>query len=140
MRRTEKLGYFIGVTGTALVLIWIGLFKFTAAEAAAIKPLVENHFLMRWMYSAFPDQIVSNIIGILEIFVAIGLLLSYKSKTIGKYAGMGATLIFLVTLSFLFTTPDVWRKVDGFPVTDFFILKDLAFLGVALMVWGRSKS
>lgn len=139
MRNTEKTGYFIGVVGTSLVLIWIGLFKFTPTEAEAIKPLVEHHFLMRWMYSVFSVQGVSNVIGILEILVGVGLVLSYTSKTIGKYAGIGATVIFLVTLSFLFTTPGVWKTVDGFPVTDFFIVKDLAFLGVALMVWGTSK-
>ena len=139
MRNTEKTGYFIGVVSTSLVLIWIGLFKFTPTEAEAIKPLVEHHFLMRWMYSVFSVQGVSNVIGILEILVGIGLVLSYTSKTIGKYAGVGATVIFLVTLSFLFTTPGVWKTVDGFPVTDFFIIKDLAFLGVALMVWGKSK-
>lgn len=139
MRTTEKTGYFIGLTGTALALLWIGLFKFTPTEAEAIKPLVEHHFLMRWMYSVFSVQMVSNSIGILEILVAIGLGLSYTSKTIGKYAGIGATVIFLVTLSFLFTTPGLWKTIDGFPVTDFFIIKDLAFLGIALMVWGKSK-
>ena len=67
---------------TLIMLIWIGLFKFTPTEAAAIKPLMENHFLLRWMYNVFPDQIVSNLIGIVEILIAVGILLSYKFKRI----------------------------------------------------------
>ncbi len=140
MKKTEKIGHFISLLSISLVLIWIGLFKFTPTEAAAIKPLVEDHFLMRWMYTVFPDQIVSNLIGIVEILVAIGILLSYRSKRIGKYAAIGAIFIFLITLSFLFTAPGMWKMVDGFPVTDFFILKDLAFLGIALMLLGRVRA
>jgi len=41
---------------------------------------------------------------------------------------------FLVTLSYLFTTPGVWKVVDGVPVTDFFILKDVMLLGFGLMI------
>jgi uncharacterized membrane protein YkgB len=40
-----QTGYYISLFGAALILLWIGIFKFTPTEAAAIKPLVENHFL-----------------------------------------------------------------------------------------------
>jgi len=43
-------------------------------------------------------------------------------------------LIFLTTLSYLVTTPGIWKIVDGVPVTDFFILKDLMFLEFGLMI------
>lgn len=44
--RNFLTGYYISLYGVALVLLWIGIFKFTPTEAAAIKPLVENHPLM----------------------------------------------------------------------------------------------
>jgi len=46
---------------------------------------------------------------------------------------------FLVTLSYLFTTPGIWKIVDGVPVTDFFILKDLMLLGFGLMIVQNNK-
>lgn len=131
----KKYGYWISVIAIALVLIWIGLFKFTPSEANAIKPLVENHFAMKWLYDYLSIQAVSNLIGIAEVLVGVGLLLSSKYQIIGKCAAMGSIIIFVTTLSFLFTTPNVWKWVDGFPIIDFFIIKDFAFLGISILVW-----
>ena len=38
-----QLGFYMTLFGTALALLWIGIFKFTNVEAAAIRPLIENH-------------------------------------------------------------------------------------------------
>ncbi len=35
-------GYKLGVFGVVLVLLWIGIFKFTPTEAAAIEPLIKK--------------------------------------------------------------------------------------------------
>lgn len=77
---------------------------------------------------------VSNAIGVIEIIIAILLIFSVKFASLRKYAGIGMIVTFLVTLSYLFTTPGVWKIVDGVPVTDFFILKDLVLLGFGLMI------
>ncbi len=53
---------------------------------------------------------------------------------------MGAIVIFLVTLSFLLTLTGVWKVVDGVPVTEFFIFKDLVFLGVVLHYQHRIRA
>ncbi|GGZ16135.1 membrane protein [Echinicola pacifica] len=135
----EKLAYLIGVAALVLPLLWIGIFKFTPTEAAAIKHLVVNHFAMGWMYSVTSDQGVSNIIGVSEILVAIGLILSFWNSKIGRYAAMGSTIIFITTLSFMFTTPGVWKTVDGILLTDFFILKDLGLLALSLWVWAKNS-
>lgn len=132
----NSIGYFISVFGVALALFWIGLFKFTPTEAEAIKPLVENHFAMGWLYNILSVQSVSILIGIVEIAVAILLVVGLKVKSIAKYAGLASAVIFLSTVSFMFTTPGTWKLVDGFPVTSFFLLKDVVFLGVSLMVFG----
>ena len=131
---TYQAGYYISLFGAALILLWIGIFKFTPTEAAAIKPLVENHFLTFFVYDIMSVQAVSNTIGIIEIIIALLLIFSVKFALLRKYAGIGMTVTFLITLSYLFTTPGVWKTVDGIPVTDFFILKDLVLLGFGLMI------
>lgn len=84
-------------------------------------------------------QAVSNLIGAIEIIIALLLLFSAKFAWLRKYAGIGMIVTFLVTLSYLFTTPGMWKVVDGVPVTDFFILKDLMLLGFGLMMVQNNK-
>lgn len=136
----NEISYRIGVWGTVIILIWVGLFKFTAVEAEAIKGLVENHFAMGWMYNVMSVQQVSNLIGVFEVVTGIGLAFSFLNKTIAKYSGLASSFIFITTLSFLFTTPGVFKMVDNFPVTDFFILKDIPYLAISVMVYAKSKA
>jgi uncharacterized membrane protein YkgB len=133
-----SVGESISIVAVSVTLLWIGVFKFAPKEAMAIKPLVENHFAMSWLYGVLSVQMVSNLIGIAEILVGIGLLLALRLPAVGKFAGLASMVIFITTLSFLFTTPKMWNWVDGILITDFFILKDLAFLGISYMVWERS--
>ena len=132
MQKVDK-GYLVGLAGVVLTLLWIGIYKFTPTEAGLIKPLVASHPLMNWLYSIFSDQAVSNIIGIAEIIVAIGLIIGLKHSKIGLISGIAATIIFIATFSFLFTKLDSWKIVDGMPITNFFLLKDLVFIGIALI-------
>lgn len=135
----NEFAYKLGVLGTVIILLWVGLFKFTAVEAGAIKELVENHFAMGWMYKVMSVQQVSNLIGIFEVLTGIGLLASLFLRRIGFYAGFASAVIFVTTLSFLVTTPGVFKMVEGFPVTDFFILKDIPYLAISLMVFVNGK-
>lgn len=125
----KKIGFYVSYLGTFLILLWIGIFKFTPTEAEAIRPLVENHPLMSWMYNFLSVQAVSEIIGSIEIVTALLLLLGLKWKTSRMIGGLFVIVTFLLTISFLFTTPGVWKMVDGVPITDFFVLKDLVMLG-----------
>lgn len=134
----EAWGYAIGVVGVALILGWIGVFKFTAAEAKGIEPLVKNSFFMSWLYAVAGQQGVSNLIGGIEIMTALCLLAHFIWSKAGIVGGALASVTFLITLSFLFTTPGVFKTVEGVPVTDFFILKDIMALGVSLTVLGKS--
>lgn len=136
----QGLGYSTSVLGVAIVLLWIGIFKFTPTEAKAIEGLVKNSFLMSWLYNLTSVQGVSNIIGGIEIIAAVCLLLSFFWKKAGVLGGILAVITFLATLSFLFTTPGVFKTVNGVPVTEFFILKDVMALGISLMVLGKSIS
>ena len=42
--------------GLALIFLWIGAMKFTAYEAAGIRPLAENGALMSWLLAALGVQ------------------------------------------------------------------------------------
>ncbi|OEE19004.1 DUF417 family protein [Aliivibrio fischeri] len=134
-----SLGYKIGVFGVVLILLWIGIFKFTPTEAAAIEPLVANHPLMGWIYGFMSVQMVSNIIGLTEIVIAIGLIAGFFNPKIGYYSGILALLTFIATLSFLATTPNTWKVVDGVLTTNFFLLKDIVFISVSLLVIEHNK-
>ena len=115
------------------------MFKFTPTEAEAIRPLVESHPLMNWLFAILSVQGVSNLIGIVEIIVAIGMVIGVWKPLIGYWSGLAATVIFLTTLSFLLTLSGVWKVVDGVPITEFFIFKDLVFLGIAWLSVERCR-
>lgn len=135
----SKAGYYISLSGTVIVLLWIGIFKFTPTEANAIKPLIQNHPLSFWVYNIFSVQTVSILVGISELFMAALLLLTLKFSKLKMYAGIGLCAIFLMTLSYLFTTPGMWKIVNGVPITDFFILKDIMYLGFGVTLLLSSK-
>lgn len=134
--KTTKAGYAVGVIGTIIVLLWIGLLKFTPSEAAGIKPYAENSFLMSWMYKVGTVQQVSDFVGSFEIITAILLIASFFNRQMGLIGGYLGLVIFLTTLSFIITTPGVWKHMDGVLVTDFFVVKDIAFLAIMIQVIG----
>lgn len=136
----ESLGYTISVAGVAVVLLWIGIFKFSPTEAHGIEMYVNNNFLTSWLYKITDLQGASNTIGFIEIITGLALLFHFFWKPAGIIAGLFSVITFLITLTFLFTTPKVNATVDGFPVTDFFVLKDSMALGISLMVFGKSIS
>ncbi|MEC4727175.1 YkgB family protein [Shewanella sp. D64] len=132
--KTTNFGYVFGVLGVSLLLLWLGVYKFTLTEAKLIEPLIVNHPLLSWVYQVFSVQTVSNLIGSVEIIVGLGLLVGLKKSWVGLVSGLAAVGIFVVTLSFILTTPDTWKVSDGVLITSFFLLKDWVFLAVAIMV------
>ncbi len=134
----KNLGFHISLFGLAIVLIWIGLFKFTPTEAKAIEPLVSTSPLMSWLYELLGRQQISNLIGALEILTGVLLLLYYLNPYSGLIGGVLSTITFLITLSFLFSMPDAVQQIDGFWLPDAFILKDLMALGISVSIFTQS--
>lgn len=124
-----QIGYFISLYGLALILLWVGVFKFTATEATAIRPLMESHPFLSWTYDYMGEQSVSNIIGVIEILTAICILISPFKWFFRVSASIGVIFTFLFTLSFLFTKENGLKWIEGVPIVDFFILKDLVYIG-----------
>jgi uncharacterized membrane protein YkgB len=122
------------LAGLVIVLGWIGLMKFTAAEAAGIAPLIGSSVLFSWMQAFIPEQVISGLIGVIEILTALALMGYWFNPRLFRI-GLTMTIItFLVTLSFLVTFPGAWdAQLGGFPAlsrSGHFLLKDLALLAV----------
>lgn len=133
--RSNPLGLNIAVVGTAITLLWIGLYKFTPTEAKDIQGVVKHSPFISWLNSIFSVQGVSNFVGTFEIITALLLLLQLFWKRLSLIAGLSGAVIFVITISFLFSTPGMFTKVDGLVVANAFILKDIVLLGVCLQVF-----
>ena len=128
--------------GLVIPLLWIGIAKFTRGEAVAIMPLITHQPLMSWLYDVVSVQTFSNALGCLEILAAILIAIRPLSALAGAIGGGIATLLFLSTISFLFTTPGVVTDSSlHVPLlTDLggFLIKDVALLGAALWTLGEA--
>jgi uncharacterized membrane protein YkgB len=140
--KAESIGLHVARYSLVLVLVWIGLMKFTAYEAAAIQPLVANSPLMSWLYAIFSVQATSNLIGVAEI--AAGILIAIRpfsalACVLGSLMGIAT---FAITLTFLFSTPGWEPTLGGFPALSVapgqFILKDAVLLGAAIWSCGEA--
>lgn len=128
--------------GLALVFLWIGMLKFTAYEAQGIESFVANSPLLSWAYSLLGVRGFSNALGVLEI--AIGAMIATRAfaPRVSAIGSLLAAGLFLVTLSFLLTTPGVWQPGYGIPflspMPGQFLAKDLIFLGASLWTAGEA--
>ena len=133
--KLERLGISISRYGLVAVLLLIGFLKFTPAEAAGIQPLVEHSPLMSWMYRILSVQGVSNLIGSIEIALAVLLALRPVSARASLVGSLGSVVTFLLTTSFLFSTPGAVQLSHGLPVlgeAGQFLIKDVVLLGASL--------
>lgn len=111
-----------------LLLLWGG-FKFTAFEAEGIRPLVEHSPFLSWLYPVLGLRGASALIGIVELTAALLICTRRWRPRLSAVGSLIAAGTFLVTLSFLITTPGVFSPTNPFGG---FILKDVMLLGAAL--------
>jgi uncharacterized membrane protein YkgB len=112
----------------ALLVLW-GSFKFFEFEAQAIRPLIENHPLMSWMYPAFGVRGASALIGVVELTAAALICPRRFRPILSALGSLIAAGTFVLTLSFLFTTPGAFAPDSPWGG---FLMKDLILLGAAL--------
>ena len=138
----ENIGAYVIRYGLVIVLLWVGALKFTAYEAEGIQGLVANSPLMSWMLGIMSVQAVSMLIGTIEIILGLMIATRPFAPQISAIGSIGAIIMFLITLSFLLTTPGVWQPGYGFPfpspMPGQFIAKDLIALGVAIWTAGEA--
>jgi uncharacterized membrane protein YkgB len=111
-----------------LLLLW-GTFKFTVMEAEAIRPLVEHSPFLAWLYSIAGIRGTSSLLGVFEIAAALFIAARRWFPRLSGYGSLMASGMFLVTLSFLITTPNVFAPSSPWGG---FLMKDLILLGAAL--------
>lgn len=138
----ENTGASILRYGLVIILLWVGLLKFTVYEAEAIQGLVANSPLMSWMLGVMSVQSVAMLIGIIEIILGLMIATRPFAPQISAIGSIGAIVMFLITLSFALTTPGVWQPGYGFPfpspMPGQFLAKDLILLGAAVWTAGEA--
>jgi reactive chlorine resistance protein C len=139
--RILAVGRFVGLLGVVLVLLLIGGLKFTQVEIDGLKPIIGSTPWLAWMYPAFGEAETSYLLGVIELATALFLMLSPWSARADLVGGALASLTFFVTTTIIFAAP-IWETASGgFPwINELgqFLIKDVALLGVALMVFAES--
>lgn len=135
------LGTIVIRYGLVLVIFWIGAMKFTAYEANGIQPVVAKNPLMGWIYGFLGVQAFSNALGVVQIAIAVMIGLRSLSPKVSAIGSVMASLMFLATMSLLFSTPG-WEPSLGFPALGVlpgqFVLKDIVLFGAS--VWSLGES
>jgi reactive chlorine resistance protein C len=112
----------------ALLLLW-GSFKFAEFEAEGIRPLVEHSPILSWVYELLGVRGGAGAIGVIEIAAAVLIALRRWRPDLSALGSLLAAGTFLVTLSFLVSTPGVFAPTNPFGG---FLMKDVILLGAAL--------
>ena len=135
-----RCGQLVSRYGLVVVLAWIGFGKWVKMES---RVLIEHSPLMSWIYDVFSVTTVARGLGTMEIVAALLIALRPIWPRASAVGSALAVVLFLGTLSFLFTTPGVVAThAAGLPVLSAlpgqFLLKDLVLIGVALWTLGDS--
>ncbi|WP_372510026.1 DUF417 family protein [Mycobacterium mantenii] len=135
-----RWGRLISRYGLVVVLAWIGFGKYVKMES---RVLIEHSPLMSWIYDVLSVTAVARALGAMEIVAAVLIALRPVWPRASAAGSALAVMLFLGTLSFLFTTPGVVAThAGGIPVLSAlpgqFLLKDLVLIGVSLWTLGDS--
>lgn len=131
-KTSQLLGKGIARYSVVLFFLGFGLAKFTAHEATAIHPLLAHSPFLFWLPRLFDQRLSSDIIGVIEIALALMMASRFFSPRLSAIGSFGIATSLVVTLSFLVTTPGL----D--PALGAFIIKDVTLLGVALWSAGEA--
>ena len=126
-----------------IIFIWFGAMKFTAYEAQGIAPFIANSLFMSWLHTVFGIQGASYVIGMLELATAATLSIGAFRPRFSVLGAAMSTMTYLITLTFLFSTPGVAEAtLGGFPalsaVPGQFLLKDFVLLAASLCLLSAS--
>ena len=142
--KVQTLGTHVIHYGLALVILWIGLMKFTEYEAVGIQPLVASSPFMGWMYGILSVREFSAALGMVEVALAVLIALRPWFPRASAVGSAAAVFMFLTTLSFLFSAPGWEPSLGGFPALSTsvgqFLIKDVVLLGAAIWTCGEAYS
>ena len=131
----ERIAGVLGRYGLVIVIGWIGALKFANFEAHQIQPLVAHSPFMGWLYQFLPAYAFSALLGVFEVGAALLLAIKPLAPKMSIIKSVMSIVLFVFTISFLFTTPGVGEPAGGgFPaisLTGEFLLKDVPLLGLS---------
>lgn len=135
-----NFGHAFSRYGLVIVLGWIGFGKYVKMES---RVLIQHSPLMSWVYHFLSVGAVAAALGSAEIVAALLIALRPLWPRASAVGSAMAIVLFLGTLSFLFTTPGIVASHAGpIPVLSAqpgqFLLKDLVLIGVAIWTLGDS--
>jgi uncharacterized membrane protein YkgB len=135
-----QAGHLVTTYGLVVVLAWIGFGKYVKMDA---KVLMGHSPLMSWIFHFLSATTVARGLGTMEIIAALLIALRPVWPRASIVGSALAVVLFVGTLSFLFTTPGVVvAHAVGLPVLSAqpgqFLLKDLVLIGVAIWTLGDS--
>jgi len=128
-----------GLYGSLAVIYgWFGGMKFTRYEAEGLVSLVSNNPLLSWTYSLFSAEGFSNLLGFLELSIAVLIVARLIKPIYSLVGGLLSAGLFATTLSFMATTPGVFVPELGFPAISVapgqFLLKDAGLFALSLWI------
>jgi uncharacterized membrane protein YkgB len=167
---SNRFGSHLMRIAIAIVFLWIGALKFVPYEADSITPFVANSPVMFFFYehpkeykahlthegelkpserawqTANNTYTFSHGLGTVELTIGLLTLAGLISRRLGFVGAVLSFLTPIVTLSFLFTTPEAWVAAlgdaqHGFPYLSGagrLVLKDVMMLAGALLVMADS--
>ncbi len=136
----KTLGVFILRYGLGIVIIWLGFLKFKNSEAEYTHQLISGGY-MAWILKYITPYALNQIVAYLQILIGVFIMLKAVSKPLSFWGGVAAAIIFLFSISLLFTSNVVWQMGYGFPELSKIgqtILKDLVLFGAAAWCVGDS--
>ncbi len=90
-----------------LIFLWFGFLKFTADEAEGIVPFAMNSALLSWAYQMLGQRGFAMALGVVELSIGMLIALRPLSARLSGTGSVGSIITYLITLSFLLSTP--WR-------------------------------
>ncbi len=141
--RGEAAGQALGDVGMVFLrsalagtLLWVGALKFVEYEAEQIQPMVSTSPLFSRINRMLGTRKIAGLIGITEIVMGALIAARPLSPKASAFGSLGATAMFLSTLSFILSMPGVWHEEHGFPALSLegqFLAKDGVLLGAAIV-------
>ncbi|GGC61827.1 DUF417 family protein [Chelatococcus reniformis] len=139
-RLFRRIGRAVALAGVCLPLVLIGISKFTQSEIEGVEPLLTGTPWLAWLPALLGAAGASYLLGVVEVATAVLFLAGLRWPLAGVAAGAFGAATFAVTVSILLAQP-IWdTESGGFPWLNSlgqFIIKDVALLGISLVVLGE---
>jgi len=140
--RVQRVATLLAYAALVLIYLVFGLSKFTAEEAKALVGIVAPNPFLRWTYGLLSHEGFSSLLGVIELSIGGLIAARLVSPRLSALGGALSAGLFLMTLSFLLSTPGVFNPGAGlfgfFGGPGQFLINNLGLLAISLLVVAES--